>query len=72
MCICIGNPYLLVTDVNWKEYMAYCDENSSYLGVRLQKSEDDIIIATLLGSNANDSKNSTISYYSDMPFDSMM
>jgi len=72
LCICIGNPYLLVTDPNWNEYMDYCDQNSSYLGVRLQRSQDDIVISTLLGSNANDSKNSTISYYSDMPFYSMM
>lgn len=72
MCICIGNPYMLATDVNWSEYMNYCDQNSSYFGVRLRQSQDDIVIATLLGSSVNDSKNATISYYSDMPFYSIM
>ena len=72
MCICIGNPYMLRTDVNWNEYMDYCNQNNSYTGVRLQGSQDDGVIATLLGSNADDSKNSKMAYFSDMPFYAMM
>ena len=72
MCIVIGNPYCLLNDSIWRQYLEYCDSNNSYIGDRLKKSDDDAVIASLLG-NADNQKTIVLrDYYSDMPFYSMM
>jgi len=72
ICIVIGNPYFLWTDLIWKQYLEYCDSNNSYIGDRLKKSDDDVVIASLLGNADNQKSNVLRDYYSDMPFYSMM
>ena len=59
LCVIIGQPYYLLTDPFWKEYIEYCDSIGCYTGMHCElllrhrkekQDEDDLLNAIALAS----------------------